>query len=131
MYVTGPAKYGNVHHITPMDFLVRHRPQVDPNHPLNLFTLDRERHNILHREWVNRYGKNPELIRHVVKNGGKAGWVDEYDDALASIALIRSYDLIMVEPQYFTEYQDDIIGLRPFVDGNFEDRYRFFEKQSF
>lgn len=124
--ITGKAKYGNVHHITPIHFLVNHRPLVDPNHPLNLFTLDRQYHNMIHREWVNRYGENPALIQHEVGELGKAGWVDTYDRAMTSIALIRSYDLIQSEPDKFPDFHEDIIELYPFIDPEFESRYRFF-----
>ena len=122
----GDAKYGQCHHITPFSFLVVHRPHVDPNHPLNLITIDCGSHNVLHREWAKKYGCNPELIRHEVLHGGKAGWVDMYDDALTSIALIRSYQYMQVNDNFFPEYQEEIASHYDVLDQDFIDRYNWF-----
>lgn len=131
--VTAQATRGDVHHITPISFLQMHRPDTDPNHPLNLITLDANRHNTLHREWVERYGCNSKLIKEQVYYGGKAGWIDDYDDALTSIALIRTHDYFMhtVDPTpYYAKYEDEVMELYQHVDKEFEDKYRFFEQRS-
>lgn len=127
--ITAPARYGSVHHITPMVFLQRHRPQTNPNHPLNLITIDGNRHNMIHRTWIERYGCDQPVIKEKVYFGGKAGWVDDYDDALTSIALIRTRDLLMQSldiPEYFQPYKDEVLELYEHLDQDFESRYRFF-----
>lgn len=122
----GKANYGAVHHITPMAFLKRHGSLVDPNHPLNLITIDYNSHAMLHREWVDYYGKNPELIKEMVLERGARGWVNEYDDVLTGMTIIRSHDHIIDNPDFFPEYQDEIESHYEFLDQDFVDRYRWF-----
>lgn len=128
---TYPARIGHVHHIMPLAFMKHHHPKVDPNHPLNLITLDGSRHSILHSEWTQRYGCNPTTIRERVYYGGQAGWVDDYDEALTNITAIRSYDLIQGgdSSEYYEPYKDDIKGLYEGLDKNFEDKYRYFSRK--
>jgi len=126
----GKAEYGAVHHITSLAFLKRHRPDVDPNHPLNLITIDHNSHAMLHREWVNRYGKNPVLIQKEVLGDGKSGWVDDYDETLTSIAIIRSYHYIQYCDNFFPEYRDEIASHYDMLDQNFIDRYYWFTRDS-
>ena len=125
---THPARIGYVHHIMPIAFMKQHHPNVDPNHPLNLITLDRSRHNILHTEWIERYGCDPITIRKRVYYEGQAGWVDDYDEALTNITTIRTYDLLKSGggSDYYEAYADDILGLYEGLDKNFEDKYRYF-----
>lgn len=125
--VTAPAMYGDIHHITPMSFLQLHRPETDPNHPINLITLDGNRHNMLHREWVDRYGRNAKVIKEQVYYGGKAGWIDDYDEALTNIAIIRTHDYLAnaLNPSpYFTRYADEVLALYDGMDQRFIDDYR-------
>lgn len=124
--VTAPAMYGDVHHITPISFLQSHRPGTEPNHPLNLITLDGNRHNMIHREWVERYG-NARAIREQVYYGGKAGWVDDYDEALTNIALIRTHDYLEhalnISP-YYERFADEVYALYENMDQHFLTDYR-------
>ncbi len=125
--VTASAMYGDVHHITPISFLQLHRPETDPNHPINLITLDGHRHNMLHREWVERYARNARVIKEQVYYGGQAGWVDDYDEALTGIAIIRTHDYLLnaLNPSpYFTRYADEVSALYGGMDQGFINDYR-------
>lgn len=123
--VTCPAPYGDVHHITPISFLQMHRPQTDPNHPLNLICLDGNRHNMLHREWIDRY--QGLSIRNDVYLAGKAGWLDDYDEALTNIALIRTRDYLEhalnISP-YYERFADEVYALYENMDQHFLADYR-------
>lgn len=84
---------------------------------------------MLHREWVNYYGKNPELIKREVLENGKVGWIDEYDETLTAIATIRSYQHIQVNDNFFPEYKNDIVSTYGMLDQNFIDRYYWFSRK--
>ncbi len=122
----GPAHTGAVHHISPFSFLKRHQIGVDPNHPLNLVTIDHNSHNMIHQAWVHRYGCNPEVIKHEVYYGGKAGWEDIYDEVLTGIAIIRSYEYMQEDPTWFVPYQEEVASHYEMLDPDFLDRYNRF-----
>jgi len=123
----GDAKYGNCHHISPLYFLKRHRPGVDPNHPLNLMIIDGQNHNTIHKDWYERYyGCNTELVKQEVYYGGKVGWISDYDDVLTGMAIIRSYDYIQEDPTWFVPYQSEIVYHYEMLEPDFVYRYRAF-----
>lgn len=122
----GKAAFGAVHHITSLAFLKLHRPDVDPNHPLNLVTIDHNNHNLIHKDWVYYYDKNPELIKEQVLYGGARGWVNEYDEVLTGIAIIRSFDYMQEEPSFYPMYQEEIAYHYEMLEPDFVYRYRAF-----
>lgn len=120
----GPAYKGNVHHIHPVYHLTKYRAGTDMNHPANLLTLERKRHNAIHRDWINRY---EDLS---VVDPERARWEDSLDEYFAAMAIVNSYDYLMVHEElpYFDDYSQDIVNLIELVDDDFVDRYRWFKQ---
>ena len=84
---------------------------------------------MLHREWVNYYGKNPELIKEMVLERGARGWVTDYDETLTSMAIIRSARHMESDLDYFPQYRNNVMSHYSLLDPDFVARYDWFSRR--